>query len=94
MLCATEITGQPGGARSICEDCMDVFDQATELERMDRESALVRARASMDRGGPEWIDGVACCRECGEPIPQKRLEALPGVGLCRACQEEREQGMH
>lgn len=73
---------------------MDVFDQATELERMDRESALVRARASMDRGGPEWIDGVACCRECGEPIPQKRLDALPGVGLCRACQEEREQGMN
>ena len=62
---------------------MDVFDQATELERLDRESALVRARASMD-------DGVACCRECGDPIPQKRLDALPGVGLCRACQEERE----
>ena len=46
----------------------------------------------MDQGGPDWIDGVACCRECGEPIPQKRLEALPGVGLCRACQEERESG--
>ena len=26
----------------------------------------------------------------GDPIPAKRLEALPGVGLCRACQEERE----
>lgn len=75
----------------IARKLMDVFDQATELERLDRESALVRARASMDRGGPEWINGVACCRECGEPIPQKRLDALPGVGLCRACQEEREQ---
>ena len=31
----------------------------------------------MDRGGPEWINGVACCRECGDPIPAKRLEALP-----------------
>ena len=71
---------------------MDVFDQATELERLDREAALSRARAAMDQGGPDWIDGVACCRECGEPIPQKRLEALPGVGLCRACQEERESG--
>ena len=58
---------------------MDVFDQATELERLDREAALSRARAAMDQGGPDWIDGVACCRECGEPIPQKRLEALPGV---------------
>ena len=71
---------------------MDVFDQATELERLDREAALSRARAAMDQGGPDWIDGVACCRECGEPIPQKRLEALPGVGLSRACQEERESG--
>ena len=69
---------------------MDVFDQASELERLDRESALVRARSSVDRGGPEWINGVACCRECGEPIPPRRLEALPGVGLCLACQEERE----
>ena len=69
---------------------MDVLDQATELERLDRESALLRARSQMDRGGPEWIDGVPCCRECGEPIPAKRLEALPGVGLCLSCQEERE----
>ena len=44
---------------------MDVFDQATELERLDREAALSRARAAMDQGGPDWIDGVACCRECG-----------------------------
>ena len=57
---------------------MDIFDQAQELERLARETALQR-------------DGQACCRECGEPIPQKRLEALPGVGLCRACQEERER---
>ena len=71
---------------------MDVFDQATELERLDRESALMRARAAIDREGPEMINGVACCRDCGDPIPQKRLEALPGVGLCRACQEERESG--
>ncbi|MBQ9407104.1 MAG: TraR/DksA family transcriptional regulator [Desulfovibrio sp.] len=69
---------------------MDVFDQATELERLDRESALIRARSFLDHDGPEWINGVACCRECGEPIPQKRLDALPGVGLCRTCQEERE----
>ena len=34
---------------------MDVFDQATELERLDRESALLRARAAVDRGGPECI---------------------------------------
>lgn len=69
---------------------MDVFDQATELEELDRNAALMRARAGVDRRGPEWIDGVACCRECGDPIPARRLAALPGVGLCLSCQEERE----
>mgnify|MGYP003106414948 CR=1 FL=1 len=60
---------------------MDVFDQATELERLDRESALVRARASMDRGGPEWIDGVACCRECGDPPHIRTAGREPGWPL-------------
>ena len=52
--------------------------RAQELERLARETALQRARSSQYWEGPEWIDGQACCRECGEPIPQKRLEALPG----------------
>ncbi|WP_107726118.1 DksA/TraR family C4-type zinc finger protein [Neisseria weaveri] len=28
------------------------------------------------------------CVECGEPIPEARRQALPGVQLCIACQEE------
>ncbi|MGJ3523834.1 TraR/DksA family transcriptional regulator [Nitratidesulfovibrio sp. D1] len=73
---------------------MDIFDQAQELERLEREAALSRARSASAQGreGPEWIDGVACCRECGEPIPPARLAAVPGVGLCKACQEEMEAG--
>ncbi len=70
---------------------MDIFDQATELERLDRESALLRARNASASGGPEWINGEACCRECGDPIPAERLRAVPGVGLCLACQEDWEQ---
>ncbi len=69
---------------------MDEFDQAQELERMTREYALAKAKKRPFSEGPEWINGVACCRNCGEPIPAKRLEAIPGVGLCKACQEEEE----
>jgi len=72
---------------------MDMFDQASELERMERESALLRARTSTSHEGPEWIDGQPCCRECGEPIPAARLRAIPGVGLCLGCQEDRERGL-
>ena len=70
---------------------MDLFDQASVLERLERETALQNARKHTYMEGPEWIDGVPCCRECGEPIPAVRLRAIPGVGLCKACQEEMEQ---
>ncbi|MDO5536285.1 MAG: TraR/DksA family transcriptional regulator [Desulfovibrionaceae bacterium] len=69
---------------------MDDLDMATELEARDREEALTRAHQGLLQCGPEIINGVPCCRECGEPIPKKRLEALPGVALCITCQEERE----
>lgn len=39
---------------------------------------------------PVIIMGETCCHDCWEPIPQARLDALPGVGLCVECQEERE----
>ena len=47
---------------------MDIFDQAQELERLERETALSRARSSLYWEGPEWIDGKACCRECGRAV--------------------------
>jgi len=31
------------------------------------------------------------CERCGEPIGEKRLEALPFVPFCIACQEEEER---
>ncbi len=69
---------------------MDDLDLATEQERRDREEALARVHQGMLQCGPEIINGVACCRECGDPIPRKRLEAIPGVALCVSCQAERE----
>lgn len=69
---------------------MDIFDQAQELESFDRETALARFRAMVDTQGPDIIEGIACCYECGEAIPEARLKALPGVGLCRFCQEDHE----
>lgn len=31
------------------------------------------------------------CRDCGDEIPRKRRETFPGVGLCRHCEEWREE---
>lgn len=42
-----------------------------------------RARENLPRGESRLF-----CEECGEPIPEARRKALPGVRLCVSCQEE------
>ena len=48
-----------------------------------------RARACLPRG-----ESRAFCEECGEPIPEARRRALPGVRLCLECQQEADQEQH
>lgn len=43
------------------------------------------ARARLPHG-----ESAEHCDECGEPIPQKRREALPGVRTCVQCQSGRD----
>jgi phage/conjugal plasmid C-4 type zinc finger TraR family protein len=50
------------------------------------EEAAERARSRLPRG-----ESLEFCEDCGEAIPQKRREALPGVRLCVPCQEEKER---
>lgn len=45
--------------------------------------AVARARQALERGG----DSLAYCEECGDDIPQRRRELIPGVRLCVTCQE-------
>ena len=47
------------------------------------DDAVARARRNLPSG-----ESLPFCEECGEPIPQQRQEALPGVRLCIACQQE------
>lgn len=42
-----------------------------------------RIRKSMPCG-----ESLAECEECGDPIPDARRQALPGVRLCVACQDD------
>lgn len=44
---------------------------------------LDRVRSHMPQG-----DSLTHCEECGDPIPEGRREAVPGVRLCIACQNE------
>ena len=49
------------------------------------KDAVAAARARMPAGG-----SARFCDECGEPIPEARREALPGVRTCVACQSLRD----
>jgi phage/conjugal plasmid C-4 type zinc finger TraR family protein len=45
--------------------------------------AIERAKAQLPQG-----PSLSVCAECGAEIPPARREAIPGVRLCLACQEE------
>lgn len=50
------------------------------------EDELQRVRGDMPQG-----ESRTHCEECGDPIPQGRRDAVPGVRLCVACQSEADE---
>ena len=52
------------------------------------KDAILRARASTPHG-----TSAEECDDCGEPIPEKRRKALPGVRTCVVCQTERDKAV-
>lgn len=61
-------------------------DGAVQDQIDDTVSDAVRAaRTRMPRG-----ESAEFCDVCGEEIPEKRRQALPGVRTCVTCQSERD----
>ena len=59
-------------------------DNAVQDQILDSiNDEISRARRNLPKG-----DSLSHCEECGEEIPQARRDALPGVRLCIACQQE------
>lgn len=89
--------------RSLRDDAArerDVKDQA-EQNAYDFAQALDLAVLEMKHETLALIDDAlrrlrrgeyGRCAECGEPIAEARLAALPFARLCVACQEEEERG--
>lgn len=50
------------------------------------EDEARRAQSQLPKG-----ESLPECEECGEPIPEARREALPGVRLCLDCQKEKDR---
>ncbi len=69
----------------------DIFDRASELEQKTRERALAAQAQRAALMGKTVADSAIECRDCGDEIPLKRREAMPGCQCCIHCQAYREK---
>ena len=68
------------------EEAVDLEETDVEQAIMDNEKALLfevqQALARIDNGT------YGICSNCGQPIPEKRLEAVPWASLCVTCESK------
>jgi len=58
----------------------------------DQIDAGIKEAVELARSRLPTGTGSSHCEECGEPIPDARREAIPGVRLCVPCQTELDRG--
>jgi len=79
------------GAEDYIDYAVSSYDRDFSLSLSEMERTQIRmiedALRRMDRG--EYGD----CLQCGEPIPEKRLEVEPWARHCVRCQALEEQGL-
>jgi RNA polymerase-binding protein DksA len=86
-----EVTGELSTVGQHPADVAD-FTYQRELQQttgqlLDREAAQVQAALRARQAGTYGV-----CQECGQPIPEERLQARPEATLCVECQRRREAG--
>lgn len=64
------------------------YERAALLEQQERDAAIARQRELMQQTTPS-PDGN--CIDCGDPIPERRLQAQPNAARCTECQEIEDQ---
>jgi DnaK suppressor protein len=90
------LTGSPAPPEDATQASYDVEEpeeEAVDLEETDVDQAVLdnektllaevqQALARIDNGT------YGICTNCGQPIPEKRLEAIPWATLCVTCEDE------
>lgn len=61
----------------------DFADQGKQAQDETIDRALANRKVYRGESATE-------CEECGEPIPERRRRAVPGVRLCIDCQRDAE----
>ena len=74
------------GVVELEEEAVDLEETDIEQAILDNENALLvevqQALARIDNGT------YGICSNCGQPIPEKRLEAIPWATLCVTCESK------
>ncbi len=73
---------QPEDSIQASDGVVELEEEAVDLEETDIEQAVEvqQALARIDNGT------YGICSNCGQPIPEKRLEAIPWATLCVNCE--------
>ncbi len=71
----------------------DPIDRGSEREDELRADAIAEQRRRSGLTGKTVADSATYCEACGDPIPELRRHALPGVQTCVECQTEIERGL-
>jgi DnaK suppressor protein len=93
----TMLTAVAQGREAVAEDTLDVADQAVfsyQKEMLFSQGTEGHTQLALVRRALERLhDGTfGECLQCGRPIGEKRLDALPWTPYCIECQEKIETG--
>ena len=92
----TEAHPNPVGAIEASEGPQDFEETAVDfLEMQQEQSVLVNQQALLEQveGALKRIENgtYGVCTNCGRPIPEKRLEAIPWAARDIKCEEQLEE---
>ncbi len=92
---ATEAAIPPGDPLQASDGVTDTEEQAVDVEEVELEEDILTNERSLLEQVQQALMRIengtyGICTNLGEPIPEKRLEALPWAALCISCEEKRE----
>lgn len=82
------LPAEVGDVKDAEEQSVDDFVQEVDFALMQMKSQTL---SQIDEAIQRLEDGTyGVCGDCGKEIAEARLKALPFAGLCRSCQEQKE----
>ena len=84
---------QPEDAIQASDGVVEPEEEAVDLEQTDVDQAILDNEkallAEVQQALAHIENGTyGICTNCGQPIPEKRLEAIPWASLCVTCEQE------